>query len=55
LTGLSLIFLPHTIHEKIISADENLSHNTHLFQGIVFVVLGLAVMSFSNKLEKKKN
>mgnify|MGYP001561566409 CR=1 FL=1 len=53
--GLFWMFLPHATHEKIISADENLSHITHIFQGVVLVIIGLAVMIFSNKLENRKN
>jgi len=49
------MFLPHAFHEKIISFRVESAHITHVFQGVVFVVLGLAIMIFSNRLEKKKN
>ena len=52
--GLLWMFLPHAFHQKILSEKEDVEHLIHIFQGLIFVVIGLALMILSNRYKKKK-
>jgi len=43
------MFLPHAFHAKILSEQEETNHLYHVFQGLVGVIMGLAIMFKTEK------
>ena len=53
--GLLWMFLPHAFHQRVLSEKEEIKHIIHIFEGLVFVVIGLVLIIFSNKNKKSRN
>lgn len=52
--GLAWMMLPHAYHNLVTQEDET-EHFIHLFQGLFIFLIGLALMLWSNRLEKRKS
>ena len=53
--GLLWMFLPHAYHQKVLSEEEEVEHLIHIFQGLIFVGIGLVIIIFSNKNRKSRD
>lgn len=50
--GAFFAFLPHAFHAKAGLAED--THIKHVIYGIIFIVLGLGVLIYSNRVFAKK-
>ncbi|MBS3145651.1 hypothetical protein J4414_02515 [Candidatus Woesearchaeota archaeon] len=54
-SGLLWMMLPHVAHVTVLNEEEDpTDHFYHIIQGVVLVPIGLGLMIYSNKKEKKK-
>ena len=50
--GLLWMFLPHAVHQLILSEEQETSHILHIVQGVIVAVGGLGFMLLGKKYNK---